>query len=78
MILNRRSVLASLALTAAASAAKPLGRALAEVRALAEEQDQPLTDPQRPAFHLQPARGWMNDPCGPIYWRGQYHMFHQY
>ena len=32
----------------------------------------------RPQYHLQPARGWMNDPCGPIYWKGRYHMFFQY
>jgi beta-fructofuranosidase len=35
-------------------------------------------DPMRPQYHLLPAHGWMNDPCGPIYWRGQYHMFLQY
>ena len=32
----------------------------------------------RPQYHLQPVRGWMNDPCGPIYWAGRYHMFFQY
>src|ERR1700761_8325823 len=35
-------------------------------------------DPLRPKFHLLPAKNWMNDPNGPIYWRGQYHMFFQY
>ncbi len=35
-------------------------------------------DPRRPQYHLLPARNWMNDPNGPIYWRGQYHMFFQY
>lgn len=35
-------------------------------------------DPLRPQFHLLPARNWMNDPNGPIYWKGQYHMFFQY
>ena len=35
-------------------------------------------DPRRPQYHLLPARNWMNDPNGPICWRGQYHMFHQY
>jgi len=34
-------------------------------------------DPERPQFHLLPARNWMNDPNGPIYWRGKYHMFFQ-
>jgi beta-fructofuranosidase len=31
----------------------------------------------RPQFHLLPKANWMNDPNGPIYWRGQYHMFFQ-
>ena len=36
------------------------------------------SDPLRPQFHLLPARNWMNDPNGPIFWRGRYHMFFQY
>jgi len=35
-------------------------------------------DPRRPQFHLLPARNWMNDPNGPIFWKGKYHMFFQY
>jgi beta-fructofuranosidase len=35
-------------------------------------------DPLRPQFHLLPARNWMNDPNGPIFWKGNYHMFFQY
>jgi beta-fructofuranosidase len=35
-------------------------------------------DPRRPQFHLLPRRNWMNDPNGPIYWNGKYHMFFQY
>src|SRR5467141_1955011 len=35
-------------------------------------------DPLRPQFHLLPAKNWMNDPNGPIYWNGLYHMFFQY
>ena len=26
-------------------------------------------DPMRPQFHLLPARNWMNDPNGPIYYQ---------
>ena len=36
------------------------------------------SDPLRPQYHLLPAHNWMNDPNGPIFWRGRYHMFHQY
>ena len=35
-------------------------------------------DALRPQYHLLPASNWMNDPNGPIYYRGRYHMFHQY
>lgn len=32
----------------------------------------------RPQFHFTPARNWMNDPNGPIYYEGEYHLFYQY
>ena len=35
-------------------------------------------DPFRPQFHLLPAKNWMNDPTGPIYVKGGYHLFFQY
>jgi len=35
-------------------------------------------DPLRPQYHLLPAHNWMNDPNGPIFFHGRYHMFHQY
>lgn len=35
-------------------------------------------DPQRPIYHfIAPAR-WMNDPNGPIYYKGEYHLFYQF
>ena len=41
-------------------------------------QSRLAADPERPQFHLLPARNWMNDPNGPIYFNGMYHMFFQY
>ena len=35
-------------------------------------------DPLRPRYHLMPRRGWMNDPCAPVFYKGLYHMFFQY
>jgi fructan beta-fructosidase len=32
----------------------------------------------RPQFHFTPARNWMNDPNGLIYYKGRYHLFFQY
>lgn len=34
-------------------------------------------DPLRPACHLLPPHNWMNDPNGPIWWKGKYHLFYQ-
>ncbi len=36
------------------------------------------SDPLRPQYHLLPAHNWMNDPNGPIFFCGRYHMFYQY
>lgn len=33
---------------------------------------------QRHLYHLMPPIGWMNDPNGVIYYRGQYHVFYQF
>ncbi len=33
---------------------------------------------ERPAFHLTPRVGWMNDPNGFSRYKGEYHMFYQY
>jgi beta-fructofuranosidase len=34
-------------------------------------------DPLRPQYHLLPPGNWMNDPNGPIWWKGKYHLFYQ-
>ena len=69
---TRRTILKALALASAAS--------LTRQRVLAEtpSAEEPLRDPLRPGYHYLPARNWMNDPCGPLFFNGQYHLFHQY
>ncbi|XP_010312324.2 beta-fructofuranosidase, insoluble isoenzyme 1-like [Solanum lycopersicum] len=32
----------------------------------------------RPKFHFRPAKHWINDPTGPMYYNGIYHLFYQY
>ena len=41
------------------------------------EESAPLEyfDDDRPQYHVQPPAGWMNDPNGPIYYKGRYHMY---
>jgi beta-fructofuranosidase len=30
------------------------------------------------AYHCRPAKNWISDPCGPMYYKGYYHIFYQY
>ena len=34
-------------------------------------------DPTRPTYHFRAPARWMNDPNGPIYHQGYYHLFYQ-
>lgn len=78
--MNRRELLKSAAGLAGAAAMSRRGWA-GEVETYAELialEGRLARDPRRPEFHLLPKRNWMNDPNGPVYWDGRYHMFFQY
>ncbi|XP_043704813.1 beta-fructofuranosidase, insoluble isoenzyme CWINV1-like [Telopea speciosissima] len=34
--------------------------------------------PYRTGYHFQPAKNWINDPNGPMIYKGIYHLFYQY
>ena len=45
---------------------------VAEARPIAE------AEPTRPIFHFLPPANWMNDPNGPAYFGGYYHIYYQH
>ena len=51
---------------------------LREARKYEEAFGKLIKEGERPDFHLSPRTGWMNDPNGFSYYKGQYHMFYQY
>ena len=51
---------------------------LREARKYEEASEKMINKENRPDFHLAARTGWMNDPNGFSYYRGQYHMFYQY
>jgi beta-fructofuranosidase len=65
---TRRSFLLGSAYAAATLCLPHRSRALAA---------SPARDEDRPEYHLLPQHNWMNDPNGPIWWKGKYHLFYQ-
>ncbi len=60
------------------SPAQPTNEALPQATiAVAAAAPRASGDSSRPIFHIVSPAQWMNDPNGPIYYRGQYHLFYQ-
>ncbi len=51
---------------------------LETARIYEEKEEKNISDAERPAFHLTPRVGWMNDPNGFSRYNDEYHMFYQY
>ena len=51
---------------------------LEKARKYEDEQGKQIKAEDRPVFHVSPYVGWMNDPNGFSYYRGEYHLFYQY
>ncbi len=55
-----------------------ISQILRDARKYEETMEKNIADDTRPEFHLSARVGWMNDPNGFCYYKGQYHMFYQY
>jgi beta-fructofuranosidase len=60
--------------SSAESAEEALARAAAAVQAATARAQ---ADPAHPLFHVASPAQWMNDPNGPIFYKGYYHLFYQ-
>ena len=55
-----------------------MSKALEQARDFESRYGPFIPEDQRPAFHLTPTIGWMNDPNGFSRYQGEYHLFYQY
>lgn len=55
-----------------------ISQTLREARKYEEVYEKLATAEGRPSFHLSTRVGWLNDPNGFSYYKGEYHMFYQY
>lgn len=51
---------------------------LREARKYEETYEKRISIEERPGFHFSTRVGWLNDPNGFSYYKGQYHLFYQY
>ena len=55
-----------------------MGSVLDKARSFESAEGGKIPPSARPVFHLSARCGWMNDPNGFSFYRGQYHLFYQY
>ena len=73
MKFDRRRFIASVGAGAAVTLVSRISQATGPTTNLA----QIAVDPDRPEYHFLAPHNWMNDPNGPIWWKGKYHLFYQ-
>ena len=55
-----------------------MNKMLEKARKYEVTQGKKIKTEERPVFHISPYVGWMNDPNGFSYYKGEYHLFYQY
>ena len=55
-----------------------ISKQLQQVRDHEQREEKLIGEADRPVFHFSPLTGWLNDPNGFSFYKGEYHLFYQY
>ena len=55
-----------------------ISKQLQQVRDHEQREEKLIGEADRPVFHFSPRTGWLNDPNGFSFYKGEYHLFYQY
>lgn len=55
-----------------------ISQVLRDARKYEESMEKKIAKEERPDFHVSTRVGWLNDPNGFSYYKGEYHLFYQY
>lgn len=77
-VILRPIAVAGCLLFTAALPAPGVSAAPAATTSATSDEPAPYSEPFRPQYHYSPAKNWVNDPNGLIYYEGEYHLFYQH
>ncbi len=55
-----------------------ISKMLQQAREFEREHSRAISPEERPCYHVTGGCGWINDPNGFSFYKGEYHLFHQY
>ncbi|KAL0840867.1 hypothetical protein ABMA28_014671 [Loxostege sticticalis] len=77
-LLHQLAISVCLVVAVSSQSSQDLESAKAKLKEYIAKKRADINPRYRPHYHIAPPVGWMNDPNGFSYYKGEYHMFYQF